>query len=32
MYNREYLIEAITKKINEAPTGMLETIYYFLIS
>lgn len=31
MYDREYLLEIITKKLQNATDGMLETIYYFLL-
>ena len=31
MYDREYLLQVITRKLQEASTGMLESIYYYLL-
>lgn len=31
MYDREYLLQAITRMLQEATDGTLETIYYFLL-
>ena len=31
MYDREYLLKIITRKLQDAPDGVLETIYYFLL-